>query len=77
MIHVEYLYFAYPVQNCSCGVGDKLMSCKPGVAGRLQASSSLLDETLIKVSKAAKMRNRYNQVPHLTQDTNGKVTNSQ
>ena len=23
------------------------------------------------------MRNRYNQIPHLTQDTNGKVTNSQ
>ena len=32
---------------------------------------------LIKVSKGAKIRNRYNQVPHLTQDTNGKVTNSQ
>ena len=31
----------------------------------------------IKVSKGAKVRNRYNQVPHLTQDTNGKVTNSQ
>ena len=30
----------------------------------------------IKVSKGAKIRNRYNQVPHLTQDTNGKVTNS-
>ena len=30
-----------------------------------------------KVSKGAKIRNRYNQVPHLTQDTNGKVTNSQ
>ena len=30
-----------------------------------------------KVSKSAKTRNRYNQVPHLTQDTNGKVTNSQ
>ena len=29
------------------------------------------------VSKCAKIRNRYNQVPHLTQDTNGKVTNSQ
>ena len=27
--------------------------------------------------KVAKIRNRYNQVPHLTQDTNGKVTNSQ
>ena len=30
-----------------------------------------------KVRKRAKIRNRYNQVPHLTQDTNGKVTNSQ
>ena len=30
-----------------------------------------------KVSMGAKIRNRYNQVPHLTQDTNGKVTNSQ
>ena len=32
---------------------------------------------VIKVSKVAKIRSRYNQVPHLTQDTNGKVTNSQ
>ena len=32
---------------------------------------------LYKVSKGAKIRNPYNQVPHLTQDTNGKVTNSQ
>ena len=31
----------------------------------------------VKVSYDAKIRNRYNQVPHLTQDTNGKVTNSQ
>ena len=30
-----------------------------------------------KVSKEVKIRNRYNQVPHLTQDSNGKVTNSQ
>ena len=29
------------------------------------------------VSKEAKIRLRYNQVPHLTQDTNGKGTNSQ
>ena len=29
-----------------------------------------------KVSKGAKIRNRYNQVPHLTQDINGKRTNS-
>ena len=32
---------------------------------------------IIKVSKGAKIKNRHNQVPHLTQDTNGKVTNSQ
>ena len=32
---------------------------------------------VLKVSKGAKIRNRYNQVPHLTQDTNGKLTNSQ
>ena len=31
----------------------------------------------VKESKGAKIRNRHNQVPHLTQDTNGKVTNSQ
>ena len=31
----------------------------------------------LKVSNGAKIRNRYNQVPHLTQDTNGKVTNLQ
>ena len=32
---------------------------------------------IVKVSNGAKIRNRYNQVPHLTQDTNGKVTNPQ
>ena len=32
---------------------------------------------ILKVSKGANIRNRYNQVPHLTQDTNGKVTNLQ
>ena len=30
-----------------------------------------------KVNKGAKIRNRYNQVPQLTQDNNGKVPNSQ
>ena len=31
----------------------------------------------LEVSKGAKIKNRYNQVPHLTHDTNGKVTSSQ
>ena len=34
-------------------------------------------KNLMKVSKGATIRNRYNQIPHLTQGTNGKVTNSQ
>ena len=36
-----------------------------------------MKQNVRKVSKGAKIRNRYNQVPHLNQDTNGKVTNSQ
>ena len=35
------------------------------------------DINSLESNKVAKIRNRYNQVPHLTQDTNGKVTNSQ
>ena len=31
----------------------------------------------MEVRKRAKIRNLYNQTPHLTQDTNGKVTTSQ
>ena len=34
-------------------------------------------DPLCKASKDAKIRNRCNQVPHLTQDIIGKVTNSQ
>ena len=34
-------------------------------------------DELVKVRKRAKIRNRYNQAPHLTQDTNWKLTSSQ
>ena len=34
-------------------------------------------DNMVKVSKGAKIRNRYNQAPHLTQDTKGKLTNLQ
>ena len=34
-------------------------------------------DSILEVCKGAKIKNRYNQVPHLTQDTNGKVKNSQ
>ena len=43
----------------------------------LSNSASSAGLYLVNVRKGAKIRNRYNQVPHLTQDTNGKVTNSQ
>ena len=33
--------------------------------------------TKSKLRKRTKIRNRYNQAPHMTHDTNGKVTNSQ
>ena len=39
--------------------------------------SKSTNEVVYKVNKGAKIRNRYNYLPHLTQDTNGKVTNSQ
>ena len=32
---------------------------------------------VLKVRKRAKIRNRYNHAPQLTQDSNGKVTTSQ
>ena len=52
-------------------VGQK--TAKPlHVLNRKQAEVIMM---LIKVSKGAKIRNQYNQVTHLVQETNGKVTN--
>ena len=34
-------------------------------------------DNMVKVRKRSKIRNRYNQAPHLTQDTNGRVATSQ
>ena len=42
-----------------------------------KADNHTIDKVTKQSNKVAKIRNRYNQVPHLTQDTNGKVTNSQ
>ena len=47
------------------------------VSWTLGPKQTLLCGYVYKVSKGAKIRNRYNQVPHMAQDTNGKVTNSQ
>ena len=45
--------------------------------GKIRSYSPYIIKCLIEVGKRAKIRNRYNQAPHLTQDTNGKVTTSQ
>ena len=60
-----------------CGINDTVVAIK-GVSCYIKNYWEILVFTGCKVSKgAAKIRNRYNQVPLLTQTTNGKVTNSQ
>ena len=46
-----------------------------GIWGKLKRP--LQKRRIRKVRKRAKIKNRYKQAPHLTQDTNGKVTTSQ
>ena len=58
--------------------GGQLLYCTvPSQAALKLFNSTCLLSDICKVSKGAKIRNRYNQVPHLTQATNGRVTNSQ
>ena len=59
----KYFHMNFPLPNCS--------NSSP------QPNKMATRAKIVKVSKGAKITNRYNQVPHLTQDTNGKVTNSQ
>ena len=57
-----------------------LLTCMVTRAVHLELVQDMMTEKLLlafKVSKGAKIRSRYNQVPQPTQDTNGKVTNSQ
>ena len=53
------------------------MKCSTAVQASNITMTDNVSAKRVKVSKGTKIRNRYNQVPHLTQDTNGKVTNSQ
>ena len=63
---IKHFYFIY---KCTC----------PGK--KLKKVNAILNFIFYinyhEVSKSAKIRNQYNQVPHLTQDTNGKVKYSQ
>ena len=67
---LQKFYFKLKFQDCNL---DLIVITRDGDG----ADRNFKPIFTIRVSKGAKIRNRYNQVPHLTQDTNGTVTNSQ
>ena len=69
----NYIFYFHFLHVAGLAIILSRANCLRGCAGW----SAPLLFACNKVSKVAKIRNRYNQVPHLTQDTNGKVTNSQ
>ena len=57
----------------SSTVGPRLWNALPLELKKCESVDTFkrhLKTYVLKVSKGAKIRNRYNQVPHLTQDTN-------
>ena len=57
-----------------------LLNVKVNFCFLMHLNGKFLEVLLLKtveVRKRAKIRNRYNQAPHLTQDTNGNMTTSQ
>ena len=70
----------HPFQTSQCSIGsfEYFLTCDSLIYMHCNnLNYEFLRFLLSKVSKGANIRNQYNQVPHLTQDTNGKVTNSQ
>ena len=72
------LYLRFAVVKLLADQHLEFLSLKGGCTGSSE-STLLSNATLLEItlSKGARIRNRYYQVPHLTQDTNGKVPNSQ
>ena len=50
---------------------------KDWIMHKVKKFTDVVTRKHMKVGKRAKIKNRYNQAPHMTQDTNGKVTTSQ
>ena len=59
------------ILNPELGMGTKTAIYLPQHWRKDQKQKRFVD--ILKVSMGANIRNRYNQVPHMTQDTNGKV----
>ena len=64
--------FTFPVDD-----GSAVYRFEAEIEGKHIVAEIQGKEQVRKVRKRGKIRNRYNQAPHLTQDTNGKVTTSQ
>ena len=73
----SYLQMLDPIHNQGLRLALGAFRTSPFASLYVEADEPSLYSRREKVSKVAKIRKRYNQVPHLTQDTNGKVTNSQ
>ena len=75
-----YSFVFFDLESNTGGCGSELhwrqyvMSLSMTYYALLSISST---QDVAKVTKRVKIRNRYNQAQHLTQDTNGKVTTSQ
>ena len=68
-----------PSRNTALGSGSFCNSAffSPKYPLRQRSESNNIGDWLIQSKKDGKDQESINQVPHLTQDTNGKVTNSQ
>ena len=78
--HTVVLYVSITTQNplCNCGeIEDPFHFLFEWNQYNIIRRDMLTCVSTICKSKDAKIRNRYDQVPDLAQDTNGKVTNSQ
>ena len=73
MLNKKTLVSPFPVQVAN-DIPEICILSRDRIVGELEAKTWFTTATHVEVSKGAKIRNRYNQVPHPTQDTNGKVT---
>ena len=73
----EYVFFLVLWADLCCACFHYYCCLRNCFELEAQYNCAATRVNIIKVSKGAKIRNRYNQVPHLTQDTNGKVINLQ
>ena len=67
----------FNVSHQSLDDNDPYLSLPAMLLRKNEFDSHVNSVTSFLTSKGAKIRSRYNQVPHLTQGTNGKITNSQ